>query len=156
MFHRYPILILAHTAATWYMVGLIWMVQIVHYPLMAHVGRDQFVEYEKLHTYWMTWIVGPPMILELISAVWLLRVRPHGTSMPYLWSGAALLVVIWGSTQFIQVPCHNALTKSFDANVHHWLVSSNWIRTIAWSTRGILATIILRKWLSLSMSPSTR
>ena len=31
-------LLAAHAAATWALVGLIWTVQVVHYPLFALVG----------------------------------------------------------------------------------------------------------------------
>jgi hypothetical protein len=36
-----------HLAATWFMVGLIWVIQIVHYPLFTSVGSDSFAEYER-------------------------------------------------------------------------------------------------------------
>jgi hypothetical protein len=39
-----------HLAATAAMVGLIWFVQVVHYPLFASVGADEFVAYENAHT----------------------------------------------------------------------------------------------------------
>ena len=41
--------LLVHVVATLVMTGLIWFVQIVHYPLMAKVGRADFAEYERLH-----------------------------------------------------------------------------------------------------------
>ena len=40
-----PFVLLAHAAATLFMVGLIWFVQVVHYPLFARVGPDAFVPY---------------------------------------------------------------------------------------------------------------
>ena len=49
-----------------------------------------------------------------------------------------LVGVIWASTAFIQVPMHNVLGRGFDADAHAHLVSTNWIRTIAWSARAAL------------------
>ena len=140
----FPLLLL-HASATWYMVGLIWMVQLVHYPLMAHVGTEQFVAYEKQHTFWTTWVVGPPMLLELATLVWLIRYQQPSVPSWSLWSGAALLAIIWISTQFVQVPCHAKLSQAFDAGTHRWLVNSNWIRTAGWSLRGLLALVMLRR-----------
>ena len=54
-------LLLIHAGATLYMTGLIWFVQVVHYPLMARVGEDGFAEYEKHHQRLTTWVVAPPM-----------------------------------------------------------------------------------------------
>ncbi len=34
------LLLVCHVAATFYMVGLVWFVQRVHYPLFASVGAD--------------------------------------------------------------------------------------------------------------------
>ena len=43
------VLLSLHLAATAAMTGLIWFVQVVHYPLFAAVGADQFVAYEVAH-----------------------------------------------------------------------------------------------------------
>ena len=32
-------------AATWFMAGLHWFVQVVHYPLFADVGTERFIAY---------------------------------------------------------------------------------------------------------------
>ncbi len=37
------LLLLGHVGATLFMVGLIWFVQVVHYPLFGHVGGEGFV-----------------------------------------------------------------------------------------------------------------
>ena len=34
------LILLSNVAATLYMVGLIWCIQIVHYPLFAQVGKE--------------------------------------------------------------------------------------------------------------------
>ncbi len=60
--------IIAHAAATWYMTGVIWMVQWVHYPLFAKVGDNAFVAYQHAHTSGMTPVVLPAMFVELIAA----------------------------------------------------------------------------------------
>lgn len=49
-----------------------------------------------------------------------------------------LLVLIWASTFLLQVPKHKVLTHGFDAEAHRFLVRTNWIRTAAWSVRGVV------------------
>lgn len=121
-----------------FMVGVIWFVQVVHYPLMAHVGRAEAVAYEKSHTRRTGWVVGPPMLIELGTGFLLLWIRPTGVPFIHALVGAALLAVVCISTQFVQVPCHNRLSMAFDSGVHRRLVSTNWVRTAAWSMRGLL------------------
>ena len=126
---------LVHLAATLLMVGVIWIVQIVHYPLFAGVGADGWAAYEASHESRITLVVGPLMVAELVTAVWLVLDRPDALPSWMVVAGAALVGVIWASTAFVQVPLHSALGGAFDADAHSRLVATNWVRTIAWSAR---------------------
>ena len=134
---------LIQVAATFYMVGLIWFVQIVHYPLVRSVGAGAVAGYEAGHTRRTTWAVLPPMAAELITAMILVWRRPLGVEAWMAWTGLALVVLIWLSTFLIQVPQHNALGRGFDAVAHRRLVAANWLRTVAWSLRGVLMLVMI-------------
>lgn len=137
-------LLLIHAAATLFMTGLIWFVQIVHYPLFAEVGVAGFARYEQLHSARTTWVVAPVMLVELAAAAALLWLADSQTR-PLAQAGAALVAVIWLSTFFLQVPRHAQLKAGFDASAHAALVSTNWIRTVAWSARAVLALVLLAR-----------
>lgn len=128
-------LLLANLAATLFMTGLIWFVQIVHYPLFAAVGSAGFPNYARSHQMWTTLVVGPPMLLEALTAVALIASRPPQVSGQLAWAGVVLVLVIWLSTAALQVPAHGKLSSGFDPSVGSWLVSTNWIRTVCWSAR---------------------
>ncbi len=129
--------------AAWYLVGLIWMVQIVHYNLFDRVGADQFVQYESDHNRLITPIVGIPMLIEIVTAGMLLAASPVGFPRWAAVFSMAMIVLIWLSTALIQVPCHNQLMSGFDAAVYKKLVVTNWIRTGLWTARGILVGYFL-------------
>ncbi|MFT5288219.1 MAG: hypothetical protein ACI8QS_000029 [Planctomycetota bacterium] len=133
------LLLLIHAAATLFMTGLIWFVQVVHYPLFAGVSPDRFEQYEKDHTKRTGWVVGPPMLIELGTAAALIRWRPDAIPSLAVWVGLALLSVIWLSTLLQQMPEHRRLLSGFDADSHRRLVRTNWIRTFAWTARGCLS-----------------
>jgi uncharacterized membrane protein len=135
------LILLMQVFATLFMVGLIWFVQIVHYPLYANVGREQFPEYEALHNRMTTWVVGPAMLVELVTAVLLLKSSPHASAPP-AWMGLGLLIVIWISTAALSVPAHDVLTAGFSAEAYRKLVNTNWIRTVAWTARGVILMVI--------------
>ncbi|MEZ4370030.1 MAG: hypothetical protein R3B07_04365 [Polyangiaceae bacterium] len=134
-----------HVVSTCCLLGLIWFVQLVHYPLLGRVGSPSFAEYEVEHVTRTGWIAAPLMLLELGSLLGLLWLRPPGVPATWLWLNLALLGIIWVSTFLVQVPCHNALTSGFDPVVHQRLVSSNWIRTVGWSVRGLLVFWLLNR-----------
>ncbi|MEZ5353122.1 MAG: hypothetical protein R2762_10845 [Bryobacteraceae bacterium] len=138
---RAPFLLVAvHAAATWFMTGLVWFVQMVHYPLFSMVDGAGFAAYEQAHTVRTTWVVAPVMLIELATALLLFRYRmPRGELM----LGAGLLAVVWGSTFLLQVPRHEILSMGFDDVAHGGLVATNWIRTVAWSARGVVAMRML-------------
>lgn len=141
------LLLLAHLGSSLYMVGLIWFVQIVHYPLFANVGNHEFPAYEQRHTTRTTWVVGPPMLIQGVTASLLIWFPPASVANWCVWSGLAFLLVNWLSTAFIQVPCHDSLSKGFNPFVHERLVWTNWLRTLAWSLHGCL--VLWMTWLSL-------
>ena len=124
--------------ATWYMVGLIWMVQIVHYNMFDRVGVEQFQQYEADHNRLITPIVGVPMLFELATAVLLLVSAPDSFPRWAAIVGLVLIALIWLSTVLLQIPCHNQLLNGFDESTYRRLVSSNWIRTVLWTARGVL------------------
>lgn len=126
-------LLSAHAAATWALVGLIWTVQLVHYPLFAEVSADTFRRYHAQHVRRITLIVAPLMAAEAITAA-LLFLR-GGREVWFLVS-LGLLAFNWLSTWRVQVPLHDRLAAGFDAAVHRRLVSTNWWRTAAWNLRG--------------------
>ena len=133
------VLLVVHLVATVAMVGLIWFVQVVHYPLFTAVGREQFVAYEDAHRRLTAYVVGPFMAVEGVTALWIAAVPPTGVSRLAAFVGLVLLAVIHASTVFLQVPAHMALSEQFDATTARRLVRTNWIRTAGWSARGLLA-----------------
>lgn len=131
---------LLHAAATWYMVGLIWFVQLVHYPGFASVGEEAFVTYTRTHVSRTAWAVGPPMLVEAATAAAIVALGPPST---LAWVALGLLALIWASTAVLQVPAHSQLNEAHDAPTIRRLVRTNWLRTAAWSARGVLALVLL-------------
>lgn len=131
--------LLLNLTSTWAMVGLIWMIQLVHYPLFAQVGEENFVRYSEDHQRWITVIVLPLMFCELISSCLLWSQRPANVSSTLVATGIVLVAIIWLSTFLLQVPLHGRLATGYDEEVIRQLVNGNWIRTIAWTLRGVLS-----------------
>ena len=137
------LLLLTHAAATLIMVGVIWVIQVVHYPLMRRVGGGGFARYEEDHTRRTSPVVAPVMIFELGTGLWLALDPPVLFGAHWLWANAAGLAVIWVSTFALQVPIHRHLAAGYDERAIGRLVAGNWVRTAAWSARALLLMVLL-------------
>ena len=130
--------LLVQLATTLPLVGLIWLVQVVAYPLFARVNAADFAAYHAAHSRLITLVVGPLMLGELLAAVAWLLVQDGSVPRGVAWTGLGLVAAAWLVTAFASVPQHEVLARSFEARAHEVLVSTNWLRTAAWTARGAL------------------
>jgi hypothetical protein len=63
-------LFIAQLVSTLAMVGLIWFVQVVHYPLFGKVGVVGFHDYEQSHQQRAGLVVAPLMSTKQLSAAY--------------------------------------------------------------------------------------
>ena len=94
-------ILLANVVSTLFLVGLIWMVQIVHYPLFDDVGEKNFASYQQRHQTNITYIVGPTMLIELVTAILLLWYPVPEVPKSLVLIGIGLIAAIWLSTAFL-------------------------------------------------------
>lgn len=138
-------LLLAQLATTLPLAGLIWTIQLVHYPLFARVGAENFAAYHAEHAQRITWIVAPLMLVELAAALAWIR-WPFERAPSWLAPAMAALVgVAWITTAFASVPAHAQLELGFVRGAFERLVATNWARTAAWTLRaGLLVWLTAR------------
>ena len=136
----------AHLAATLVMCGVIWFVQIVHYPLLSVVPVEAAAATALEHQRRTAWVVGAPMALEGVTVLTIFFSRPAGVSAWLPLGGGVLLAIALGSTVFLSVPRHTRMAMRPDPTVGRELVLTNWPRTIAWSLRGAVAIAVAVQW----------
>lgn len=132
------------------LAGIIWLVQVVVYPSFAGVGDAYARAYHSAHTRRIRWVVGPLMVVELVTAVALI----FGGGLPYFplwlrWLGGGLVLALWLSTAFWQVPAHDRLSGGFQAAALARLLRGNWLRVAGWSLRSLLLLWVL--WVALAV-----
>lgn len=137
------IALVANVLATAVMVGVIWFVQRVHYPLLALVGTDRAAGIAIEHQRRTGQVVGLPMAVEGVSTLVLLVERPDAVAVVWPWAGAALLAVALGCTVLLSVPRHARMATDPDDEVGRSLVRTNWPRTVAWTARGAVGAVMM-------------
>jgi hypothetical protein len=128
-----------HLAATCFMTGVIWFVQLVHYPLFPEFEGSRFGKAMQQHQSRTSLVVVPAMVLELSTGVWLALAQWPLSSLPALALG--LLLLIWLITFSISAPIHGRLEKGFDPHLIARLVATNWARTLLWSCRCMILVL---------------
>ncbi len=123
-----------------FMCGVIWIVQLVHYPSFYFVDTNKFEKFEHFHQKNVTFIVLPMMCLELFSNIInMVYFKNHLNILDYFLS--FLLFTIWAITFFACIPCHRILSNGSNIHIIDKLITFNWYRTILWSMRAVLLLI---------------
>ena len=138
------IILAAQALASAAMCGLIWFVQVVHYPLFARTDTTHSPDYAEENQRRTAPVVLPPMLVEAVTATLIAITPPQAIGRPAALAGLAMVAALWLSTLLVQMPLHAQLKHAghTPATVAA-LVQSNWLRTILWSARAMLAIWML-------------
>lgn len=138
---------LIHLIATTVMTGVIWFTQIVHYPLFARIPATVSPAHAVENQSRTSYVVGAPMLVEGLCAIALFINPPADSSRMLPFIGGVLLAIVLLSTIAMQVPRHAELaTELTQSEIDHTvqrLVTSNWIRTVGWSARTVIAAVLV-------------
>ena len=124
-------------------VGLIWTIQLVHYPSMSFISKDKFPEYHNFHSIRISILAMPLMLAELVTSIMLWYQNFNNAIQTVFLINLIIVVLIWLSTFLIQAPLHNVLSKEKNKEKLSKLICTNWIRTILWTSRSILMILFL-------------
>ena len=140
------VMLMVALAATWAMTGVIWVIQLVHYPIFDSIERGvddaDWRRFGDRHRASISYVVGPFMLAEGVTGIWMVVDPPGDSGVVLPLVAAALMAIAYGTTAFVSVPLHERLTTVFDDDAHRRLVSTNWIRTFAWTARGLVVAVL--------------
>jgi uncharacterized membrane protein len=137
------LLVVANAASAWVMVGVIWFVQVVHYPLLSVVPVENAREVSGEHQSRTALVVMVPMAVEGVTTLWLMFDRPADVPWQLAWAGGVCVAVALLCTVLLSVPRHARMAENPDASVGRELVLTNWPRTVAWTFHGIISAVLL-------------
>ena len=127
-----------HLFATLLMTGVVWFVQLVHYPSFRFVANEKGPEAVRFHQRYTSMLVIPLMLVEMGTAILLMLsswVTQYGN---YLLINLALLFLIWSVTFLRMFPIHRRLNQNMNEETISSLISTNWIRALLWTARAVL------------------
>ncbi|MFM9025249.1 MAG: hypothetical protein ACKON7_07925 [Planctomycetaceae bacterium] len=138
------LILVAQLSASAFMAGVIWLVQLAHYPLFDGVEGGRSTDAFRANQRRTAAVVMPPMLVEGITAALVALAPPPGVGRPAALAGLALVGLLWLSTALVQMPLHERLGRDgHEPATIARLVRGNWVRTIAWTARAVLAAWML-------------
>lgn len=135
-------LAIVHLAATGFMVGLIWTIHVVHYPLFALVN-EPYRPFQEAHMARITALLVVPWGIEVISAALLVLAAPAGSATAIALAGMGLIGVLVAITGLGAAPIHGRLVERFDADLHRRLLRVDRVRALLWTVRLAPAVALL-------------
>jgi hypothetical protein len=134
-------LLLANAAVACALTGLIWTIQVVHYPLFARVGEAEWRAYEREHQRRITLVVAPLMLANVALAAVVVLADDGPAALR--WANAALAAGVFAATALVFSPLHGRLATSHDGAAIGRLVTVNWWRTAAWTAQAGVALALV-------------
>jgi hypothetical protein len=138
----YELIFLINTFSSFFLTGLIWLVQLVHYPSFRFVGNGNFADFQMHHVHSIAKIVIPVMVAEITSSFGLAWIDGWLSLNAVGFYG---VILIWAATGLFSVPAHSTLEAGKNKEAINKLVSTNWIRTILWTTKSGITMYLLYK-----------
>ena len=133
--------LIIHFFLTSIMVGVIWVIQLVHYPSFRFIDREEYISFQNFHMGSISFIVMPVMIFEILSGLLLILYVDNFELL--LEISFLLLLIIWLVTALFFAQIHQKLSKGYNVNLVRRLVNLNWIRTSLWTMRAFLIAYCL-------------
>ena len=129
-------MLVIHLIATSIMVGVIWVIQLVHYPSFHFIELKQYTTFQRFHMSRISFVVIPAMLTELFTLILIIiSTDPIDTLLTV---SGLLLVLIWLMTAVFFSGVHKKLTLGYNKTVVDNLVTLNWFRTLLWTLRFLL------------------
>ena len=134
-------MLIIHLIATSVMVGVIWIIQLVHYPSFHFIELKQYTTFQRFHMSRISYVVIPAMLTELFTIILIVISMDQIDTL--VLASAILLIFIWLMTAVFFSGVHQKLTLGYDQTVVDKLVKLNWGRTLLWTLRLLLISIYM-------------
>ncbi|MDQ8191127.1 hypothetical protein [Roseibacillus persicicus] len=124
---------ITHAFSVFALFGLIWTIQLVHYPMFKFVEAPHWPRFHRIHSRNITFIVFPLMLVELLTSLQLFLEDNSFSHSMSLGCAAAT----WLLTILIFVPLHNQIAIRPVPSKLALLAHLNWLRVVVWTLASV-------------------
>ena len=124
-----------HFFLSFFMTGIICLIQLIHYPSFSFIDKNMYSKFQTFHMSRISLLVGPIMILEFFSGLFLLFFFYSESNFFII--NFILNILILTMTIIVIGTIHKKLIEGFKPFLFEKLISMNWIRTVLWLLKSI-------------------
>ncbi|PSN15625.1 hypothetical protein C7293_06510 [filamentous cyanobacterium CCT1] len=144
-------LLLFYTVLICYNLGIIWLAQLVVYPLFAKVGPAEYVTYHKFYSSHIPLPVIIPGFSCFLVPIVIMFLRPESVPLGLALANAACGMLGLWVTVALEIPRHARLERGGkQLEVIQELIRYNWPRTLGITGSAFLTLMML----TLAFSPA--
>ena len=125
-----------------WVLGQIWLVQIVVYPLFARVGEREYAGYHRFYTSRIPAVVIVPGFLSFLAPI---PLALFGPPVPAWMTAANIATGIVGLllTVLLLIPRHGRLERARNERTLRELVRFNWPRTLSITAQAVVTFLMV-------------
>lgn len=128
-----------------YNVGYMFNSQLQHFALYPYLNPNGFTNYMQHNNKFALVPAVIPGFLTMLVAILLIWFKPVYVSNNFVYLSIALNLIVIVSTFIWQKALHVQLAETgFDIAKIKLLLTTNWIRTVAYAIQGIVVLILLK------------
>jgi hypothetical protein len=143
-------------ALSFYCFGAGMMDSLVAYHSWNFINSEDFpLMHQESGTRIIRVFVLPTLLLTIITIIMIWK-RPHTIPKSWFVVGLSFQMIVWLSSIFIQIPIQFLLDKRRDEEALQRLLTTDWIRIIAWLFYMIIVSTMLYRILAANAAQQKR
>ncbi len=131
---RLVITFLIQIVTSFSMLGIIWFIQLIHYPLLNKI-KEGLSQYEKAHLKRAAFFIGPLLAIDLVVSIFLVSFETRSILIRLATCNLIFNIFYWIWTFLFQIQHHQKLSVGFSRLSIRKLVLHNWVRTLLWTIK---------------------
>lgn len=136
------IFLLLNLISTLLIAGVLWFIQLVHFPLINEMPAKNMVNNGYYHMQKILGIINLLFIIDFITIVFLLLLVNSDLSATLMLINILIFLFTVILTRITFLPIHQNLSKNPNSFLISKLINLNWIRTLVWSLKVLFMLII--------------
>ena len=127
-----------------------WYLQLVHYPMLDQIGKNEFQDYNRLIGPWRRGIVYVPSVGAFLFSLLVITSPPWKVWLEGVYAVIGLNALMLALSILVNRPMHYILTThGYSNKTIRRLTRFQWLRTLGWTLSAAIAIMVVLKMMKI-------